>query len=109
MTTPDPTRLELAITELKGSMDSGMARIEGRLDLLVQRAEHTDQRAADQAALLQRLDDRVDRVEATAVTRVEMDERAKRTLQVVAIICALLSSAAGAGTAVLIAVLTGGS
>lgn len=112
MTMPDPTRLELAITELKGSMDAGMARIEGRLDLLVQRAEHTDQRAADHAALIQRLDDRVDKVEATAATReevrAEMNERSRRTIQIVAIICALLGSATGAGTAILIAVITKG-
>ncbi|TDB88363.1 hypothetical protein E1264_11825 [Actinomadura sp. KC216] len=115
MTTPDPTRLELAITELKGSMDAGMARIEGRLDLLVQRAEHSDQRARDQAAEIRRVDDkvdkvddRVDKVEAAAVTRAELDERSKRTIQIVAIICALLGSATGAGTAILIAVMSNG-
>lgn len=119
MTMPDPSRLELAITELKGSMDAGMARIEGRLDLLVQRAEHSDQRAAEQAAWIQRVDDkvvkvddRVDKVEATAATReevrAEMNERSRRTIQIVAIICALLGSATGAGTAILIAVVTKG-
>lgn len=119
MTTPDPTRLELAITELKGAMDAGMARIEGRLDLLVQRAEHSDQRAADQAAEIRRvegkvdrIDDRVDKVAAAAATRdevrAEMNERSRRTIQIVAIICALLGSATGAGTAILIAILTNG-
>lgn len=115
MTTPDPTRLELAITELKGSMDAGMARIEGRLDLLVQRAEHSDQRAADLASQIRRVedkadkvDDRVDRVEAKAVTRAEMDEKSKRTLQVVAIICAVLGTATGSGTALIIAAMANG-
>jgi len=72
------TRLELAITRLSGSMDAAMARIEGRLDLLVQRAEHSDRRADDQDAKIDRLDERADKLEATRVTRQELDARDER-------------------------------
>lgn len=98
-------RLELAITRLSGSMDAAMARIEGRLELLVQRAEHSDQRADGQDAKIERLDRRADQLEVTRVTRAELDERFKRTLQVVAILVTLLGSATSAGTAILIAVI----
>lgn len=56
-------------------MDASLARIEGRLDLLVQRAEHGDARAADHAAAIQRLDDRGDRFERDYITRAEMETK----------------------------------
>ncbi|SNT14155.1 hypothetical protein SAMN05443665_101742 [Actinomadura meyerae] len=76
--TSGQARLELAITRLSGSMDAAMARIEGRLDLLVQRAEHSDRRADDQDAKIERLDERADQLEATRITRQELDARDER-------------------------------
>lgn len=116
-TTPDTTRLELAITELRGSMDAGMARIEGSLALLVQRAEHADQRAAAQDADLRRLDARQDELERVAITRADLDtavagmrdlvaehraqldEAARRKLMVWTIVVAVVAALLGAGVA----------
>lgn len=115
MTSPDTTRLELAITEMGGRMDAALARIEGRLDLLVQRAEHSDERAADLARQIQRVGDEVDRVDdkvgkvkASAVTRAELEEKSKRTLQVVAIIVAVLGTASSVGVSMLLALIVNG-
>ncbi|MER6891983.1 hypothetical protein [Streptomyces halstedii] len=77
MAPDNTTRLELAVTELRGSVDAGMARIEGSLALLVQRAEQSDRRADGHAGQLHRLDERVDTLERTGVTRIELDALAK--------------------------------
>jgi len=119
MTPPETARLELAITELRGSMDAALARIEGRLELLVQRAEQADQRAADQAQQLRAQDGRLDTIERTMVTRGELDERdtraqaqanerSRRTLAVLAIVVTALGIGTSAGTSILIAVITKG-
>jgi len=106
MTPSETNRLELAITELRGAMDAALARIEGRLDLLVQRAEQSDQRAAEQSDELRRHDERLDRLEREAVTRADMDRRMSRTIQVLGVIATMLGIAAGAGTNIIIALVT---
>lgn len=109
---PDSMRLELAITELRGSMDAGMARIEGRLELLVQRAEHADQRAAMQDADLRRLDGRVDELERLTVTRAELEvrdarmreelaEQARRKLMLWGLVLTVVFGSISAGIAVI--------
>lgn len=103
----DPS-VELALAELTRKIDVGFAKVDGQLALLIQRTQAMEARADGQDAALSTLDDRVDKVEATSVTRAEMDERAKRTLQVVAIIVAVLGAATGSGTALLIAFVTRG-
>lgn len=106
MTPSETNRLELAVTELRGAVDAALARIEGRLDLLVQRAEQSDQRAAEQSDELRRHDERLDRLEREAVTRGDMDRRMGRTIQVLGVVATMLGIVAGAGTNIIIALVT---
>lgn len=108
MTPSETNRLELAITELRGAMDAALARIEGRLDLLVQRAEHSDAHAAAQDQRLDRHDERLDALERTAVTRDDLDRSRARTIQALSVVVALIGIGVSAGTSVVIAFLTQG-
>jgi len=82
----DPLALEMAISELRRSVDVGIARIEGQLALLIQRAEQTDRRADQQAQAIDDLDDRVAKVERDAVTHVDLDKRAQRIIAILGVI-----------------------
>ncbi|ARF56008.1 hypothetical protein [Streptomyces gilvosporeus] len=47
MTGPDPTDIALELAELRGSVEAGFARLDGRFDLLAQRHDQTDRRLAE--------------------------------------------------------------
>lgn len=48
MTPADPDRdVTLELERLRGSVDAGFARLDGRLDVLTQRDDQTDKRLAD--------------------------------------------------------------
>lgn len=47
MTPPDPHDVTLELERLRGAVDSGFARLDGRLDLLAQRDDQTDKALAD--------------------------------------------------------------
>jgi hypothetical protein len=103
------TTVELALSELRRSVDVGLAKIEGQLALLLQRAEQADRRADAQAAQIADLDDRLGKVERDQVTRADLDERARRTLMILGLILTSASIVAGAGVSLLITLLTKGS
>lgn len=44
MTVPDPNDIALELAQLRGSVEAGFARLDGRLDLLAQRDDQTDKR-----------------------------------------------------------------
>lgn len=54
MTGPDPTDVALELAALRGAVESGFARVDGRLDLLAQRDDQTDKQLDEHDA---RLDD----------------------------------------------------
>ena len=47
MTPPDSHDVTLELERLRGAVDSGFARLDGRLDLLAQRDDQTDKQLAD--------------------------------------------------------------
>lgn len=69
----DPS-VELALAELKRTLDVGFTKTDGQLALLLQRTEAVERRVGAQDAAIDRLDVRVDEVEATRVTRADLDK-----------------------------------
>lgn len=106
--TPDPAlallRLELLtpLAEIRGEM----TELRGDVRLILQRLDQADKRAADQARELRRHDERLDALERTAVTKADMDRSRTRTMQVLGLIATVLGIAAGAGTNIIIALVT---
>lgn len=97
------SELLLPLTELRGDVR-----------LILQRMDQGDARAADHAAQLQRLDDRVDALERVAVTcdalqeklgeqRAQADEQARRRLTIIGLLLTATSIGASTLTAVIIA------
>lgn len=56
MTDPSPSDVALELERLRGAVEAGFARLDGRLDLLAQRHDQTDER-------LDELEARVDELE----------------------------------------------
>lgn len=90
-------RLELAILGMRGSVDVRLTEITGALALLNQRSEAADRRADERekaheermtelAKRITTVDERLDIVERTAVTKTDLDNKGKRTVSVVAVI-----------------------
>ncbi|MEV5712219.1 hypothetical protein [Actinoallomurus sp. NPDC052274] len=108
--------LELALSEMRRSMDVGLAQIQGDLRLLLQRADQTDRRAEQHATRLDALEGRVRdieqsavaetvvdavesrvlKLEQTSVTKTDLDDRTKRIIAILSVIIA----AAGVAVAV---------
>ena len=47
MTTPEGAAVALELERLRGAVETGLARVDGRLELLVQRSNQTDRRMDD--------------------------------------------------------------
>ncbi|MEU8989961.1 hypothetical protein AB0C98_26620 [Streptomyces sp. NPDC048558] len=47
MTEPDPTDIALELAQLRGTVEAGFARLDGRLDLLAQRHDQNDKQLDD--------------------------------------------------------------
>lgn len=56
MTEPDPNEVALELERLRGAVESGFARIDGRLDLLAQRDDQTDKTLDDHGRRLDSLE-----------------------------------------------------
>lgn len=85
MTVPDPGHspsTEVAFLRLQSSLDVGLTRITGQLDVILQRLDQQDKRADDHAAQLAILDSRMDAIERTTATR---DDLTQLTAQVTAV------------------------
>lgn len=94
--TPDPSlallRLELLtpLAEIRGEM----TELRGDVRLILQRLDQADARAADQDRELRRHDERLDALEATAVTRDELEkERSERRADRRVVVGAVLAAA----------------
>lgn len=66
-TTGDPAAVAVALAELRGTMETGFARVDGQLALLVQRGDQNERRLDD-------LDRRLDAVERGETPRQQHDE-----------------------------------
>lgn len=94
-------RMTLALTELRGLVEVGFAKVDGQQLLILQRLDQVDDRHAELARKVEQdrvtaearhaaLEARVDVVEREAVTRTQMNERTK---QIIAIVTALITLA----------------
>lgn len=85
----------LAISELRRSVDVGFAKIDGRLDLLVQRGDQSEGRLDHHSEQLAELDERQHTLERNAVTHEHLDRRNRRYIAIAGLIIALVGIAVG--------------
>lgn len=100
------TASEVAFLRLQSSLDVGITRITGQLDVILQRLDQQDKRGDDHASQLGTLDTRVDALERTAVTREDLERRQSAAARSVGIVVSVVAIVASVGTSVLIAALT---
>lgn len=108
MSPEQPTSADLAISALRGELLVGITSIDGKLSLLVQRAEQTDERFQRVDDAIARLETRMDAAERTQVTRAEMDAKRGRTLVIAGLAITALGIVIGAAVSV-ITIVVGGS
>lgn len=53
---PDPTSVAIELERLRGSVEAGLARVDGSLALLVQRSDQIDRRLRDHESRLDELE-----------------------------------------------------
>ncbi|RZU21750.1 hypothetical protein [Streptomyces sp. BK239] len=58
MTDPSPSDVALELERLRGAVEAGFARLDGRLDLLTQRHDQTDERLDELESRVDALEDR---------------------------------------------------
>jgi hypothetical protein len=117
-----PATVEAALARIEGSLGAGFAELRGQIALVLQRADQSDARLRELADTvaghegrirvqettaatredLKALDTRVD----AAVTHEQMDGRFRRTTTILSLVLVVVGIVAGAGTSVLLAVLT---
>ena len=117
-----PATVEAALARIEGTLGAGFAELRGQIALVLQRADQSDARIreiADTVAAhegrirvqettaatredVKALDTRVD----AAVTHEQMDGRFRRTTTILSLVLVVVGILAGAGTSVLLAVLT---
>lgn len=101
MSAPDqPTSTALAL--LRGELMTLLTRIEGDVRLVLAQIEHAARRTDDLDRRVSRLDERVDALEATRATRADLEERSRRTIQIIGV----LLTAAGLVVGVAVAIIT---
>lgn len=107
-----PPGVDAALTRLQASVDRGfgdlrteIASMRGSMDLLTQRSTQQDQRDDEQRRRADELDARVRAVEATAITRDEMDRQQRRTLAWVGLIVSIIGVVIGAAVSTILALL----
>ncbi|MFL1441812.1 hypothetical protein [Nocardiopsis protaetiae] len=84
------------LADMRRVLEVGLTELRGRLDVIIERLEQQDKRADAHAAQISELDGRLDTVEKTAVTREDMDARARRTISIVAIVVTCIGIVVGA-------------
>lgn len=73
-TTGDPASVAVALAELKGTMETGFATINGSLQLLAQRGDQSDRRLEAVEARLADIESRLDAVERGETDRQQRQE-----------------------------------
>lgn len=108
-----PPGVDAALTRLQASVDRGfgdlrmeITGVRGSLDLLTHRASQQDARDEAHERRAGELDARMRTVEASAVTREEMERQHRRTLGWVSLIVTVLGIVVAPGASLVIALLT---
>lgn len=99
--TEDAPAVELAISELRRSLEVRLAAVDGRLALLQQLDAQTERRIDEQAELLDELAERLATAEREQVTQAQLDSRLRHALTIIGL---LLTAASVVLTAVFTAV-----
>ncbi|MGW4469656.1 hypothetical protein ACWENQ_08285 [Nonomuraea sp. NPDC004354] len=103
MNEPGTGQVDVALAALRGIVETGFARLDGQVALVIQRLDHVDARHAD---LVRRVDEdraaaavthtktegRLDTLERTTVTREDLAERNRRLLTVIGLMFAAVST-----------------
>lgn len=87
--------MELALAELRRGVEVRLANLEGRIALLCQRDELYERQVAEQARLIDDLEDRIGAAEREQVTRGQLDNRFRHTLALLSLLAATASVAIG--------------
>ena len=103
---PGNPSMELALSELRRSVDVGLAKLEGQLALLLQRSEQAEHRADQQGKEIDDLWGRLGKLERDAVTRSDIDGRTQRFLMMLGIIVAVISVVCSTATSLLVPLIT---
>lgn len=93
----------LALSEFRREVSVALAEIRGDVRLVLQRGEQSERRMDDLARLVARLDERVDEVERTSVTRADLETRSGRTIAIIGLIVAATGVLSSTATATVIA------
>jgi len=98
--TEDPQAVGIALSELKRSVDVGLAQINGQLGIILQRLDASDRRDDEHTRRLEDHDVRLRQVERDAVTEAQLSARSKQVIAVVSLIVAIAGVALGIFTGV---------
>ncbi len=91
MTVPDRmTDMMLTLSEIRGDVR-----------LILQRMDQHDKRADGHEAKLDALDKRMDTLEASTVTRAQLEEKSKRTVAIVSVVMTVMSLLVGTGVSII--------
>jgi hypothetical protein len=94
--------IELAL--VKSELMVPLTRIEGDVRLVLQRLDSQDKRVDGHADELKRIDLRLDQVERDQVTRTQLDERSRKTIQIITLISTIVSILVGSAITIVIAI-----
>lgn len=97
--------VELALMDVRKTLEVGFAETRGSLALLLQRAEQTDTRLGEQAVRVEKIDGRLHTVETTAITKAELDARNRRVWTVVSVLVTAGGVITAAATTVIVALM----
>jgi ElaB/YqjD/DUF883 family membrane-anchored ribosome-binding protein len=73
-----PPSVELALTKLQGTVDRGFDRVQGQLELLIQRTDQLDRRADSHAADISAQEARLRELEQSRPRRAELNDLSDR-------------------------------
>ncbi|MEV4159015.1 hypothetical protein [Nonomuraea dietziae] len=95
----NPGGVDVALAALRGIVETGFARLDGQIALVIQRLDHVDARHADlvrrveedratAAAGTRAVEERLDALERQTVTRADLAERDRRQLTIIGLMFA---------------------
>lgn len=94
------------LADIQRSLEVGLIGVHGRLDVIIERLDHHGRRVDQHEERIGHLDARLDQVERTAITRQDMDTRAKRTISIVTVVVAGIGILIGALVTIILALVT---
>jgi uncharacterized protein YlxW (UPF0749 family) len=104
MTMPSHPAQDHQLAIVKAELMIPLTEIKGDVRLVLQRLDSVDKRVDDQATEIKRMDARLDAVERDQVTRMQLDERSKKTITILALISTVVTFLVGTGITIIISV-----